>query len=87
MPKIFYTEDEYKSLKHEKEQLEKRVNGLQALRPSWAQGFTSDSVAAQTSSAALYTLWAKLKVSNQTEAVMKLDNIIKDLAVHHAQSA
>lgn len=79
MPKIFYTEDEYESLKFEKKNLEKELTTLKAMRPQWAQGFTSDSVADQTSSNALYTLWAKLKVSNQTDAVHILDLMIKDL--------
>lgn len=79
MPKIFYTEDEYESLKFEKKNLEKELTTLKAMRPQWAQGFTSDSVAAQTSSNALYSLWAKLRVSNQTDAISVLDRMIVDL--------
>jgi hypothetical protein len=42
------------------------------MRPVWAQGFTSDSEAAQASSTALAEIWAILEVTNQTDAVARL---------------
>lgn len=48
---------------------EERMRALEALRPLWAMGHTSDSIAAQTSAAALSQIWAALGVSNQTAAM------------------
>jgi hypothetical protein len=42
------------------------------LRPVWAQGFTSDSQAAQANGNALSELWAELGVQNQTDAMQAL---------------
>jgi hypothetical protein len=50
----------------------REIEALEKLRPHWANGYTSDSVAAQASTAALSTVWEMLEVRNQTEAVMKL---------------
>jgi hypothetical protein len=80
MPKIFYTEDEYESLKYENQQLTTKLAALEELRPQWAQGFSSDSQAAQTTSAALYALWAKLRVSEQTSAMRVLNILIEEVA-------
>lgn len=52
--------------------LAQEVASLEALRPHWAQGYTSDSVAAQASTAALSQLWDMLKVESQTDAVIRL---------------
>lgn len=49
--------------------LEKQLAGLEALRPHWAQGFTSTSVAAQVQTQALNQLWSLLGVNHQTAAV------------------
>jgi hypothetical protein len=57
----------------------KRLKGtLEAeikLRPRWAQGYSSDSVAAQCAQNALYAIFKKLGVSTQTEAMQALDEI------------
>lgn len=42
---------------------------LNELRSVWAQGYTSDSVAASSSANALAELWSILGANNQTEAV------------------
>lgn len=42
---------------------------LEALRPVWAQGWSSDSEAAQASANALSELWQVLGVENQTAAM------------------
>ena len=58
---------------HEMEELRERAalaeRTLQVLRPVWAQGWTSDGVAAQASANALSELWAELGVQNQTDAL------------------
>ena len=48
------------------------IDAFEKFRPHWAMGYTSDSAAAQASTAALSNLWEMLDVSNQTEAVIKL---------------
>jgi hypothetical protein len=47
----------------------RRIATLEMLRPHWAQGYSSDSLAAQTATAALAQLWGLLEVDNQTDAV------------------
>jgi hypothetical protein len=42
---------------------------LETMRPVWAQGFTSDSMAAQATSAALAQMWKALGVTDQTAAM------------------
>jgi len=51
----------------------KRV--MEQLRPVWAQGYTSDSEAAQASSNALSEIWAILGVDNQTAAMQRLRDL------------
>ena len=46
------------------------------LRPHWAKGYTSDSMAAQASTSALSELWTILEVDNQTAAVVRLRQLI-----------
>ncbi len=77
MPQIFYTDAEYRELLAQKQALESKLATVEAQRPAWAQGYTDDGVAAQGFSNALYTLWAKLKVSDQTQAVLKLGALIE----------
>ena len=48
----------------------------EALRPVWAQGWTSDSSAAQASAAALSELWQLLGAENQTAAMDKLRHLL-----------
>lgn len=56
--------------------LQERIAALEALRPHWAQGYTSDGVAAQVTTAALNGLWGLLGVKNQTEAMDKLRALV-----------
>lgn len=48
------------------------IAALEALRPHWAQGHSSDSVAAQASTAALSQIWEALGATNQTEAMERV---------------
>jgi cell fate (sporulation/competence/biofilm development) regulator YlbF (YheA/YmcA/DUF963 family) len=54
----------------------KRIKGLESLRPVWAHGNSEASVAMQVAAAALASIWEKLNVSNQTDAIIKIDNLI-----------
>lgn len=54
------------------DELTQEIQGLEALRPHWAKGFSSDSVAAQTQAVALSQIWEALGVKDQTSALMKL---------------
>lgn len=63
------------SLKAERDQLNERFYNLEKLRPHWAQGYSSDSMAAQTATSALSKLWEKLGARHQTEACQKLDRL------------
>lgn len=49
---------------------------LETMRPVWAQGWTTDSMAAQASATALAGLWQALGVDNQTAAMQRLDKLI-----------
>ena len=49
---------------------------LEQLRPVWAQGFTSDSEAAQANGNALAQLWAALGVTDQTAAMKRLRELV-----------
>lgn len=65
-----------------KEREKRAEEALEQLRPVWAQGWTSDSVAAQSSVNALSEIWAFLGVDNQTAAMSRLRQasaIIRDL--------
>ena len=53
-------------------ELNGKIEVLEQFRPLWAQGYTNDSVAAQTLGGALTRLWKMLGVSNQTDAVQAL---------------
>lgn len=57
-----------------------RLATLEAMRPHWAQGYTSDSTAAQASTAALSQLWGLLGVTSQTEAVAALKTLLEKTA-------
>lgn len=50
---------------------------LEALRPFWAKGYSSDSVAAQASTGALSEIWRILGVSDQTQAMQKLRELVE----------
>lgn len=49
-----------------------QVEMLESLRPHWAQGYSSDSMAAQSATCALSAIWRLLGVDNQTAALDKL---------------
>lgn len=53
-------------------ELERSNIALESLRPMWAQGWSSDSAAAQASSAALAEIWELLGVMNQTDAMEQI---------------
>lgn len=53
------------------------IEVLESARPHWAQGYTLDGVAAQTTAAALSGLWKLLGARNQTEAVLKLRELVR----------
>lgn len=55
------------------ERLKDLIAAENELRPRWAQGYSSDSVAAQCSQAALSEIFKKLGVTNQTEAMQALE--------------
>lgn len=61
------------------ETLENQVKMYEAMRPQWMMGYTSDSIAAQTSSAALSQLWNMLGADNQTTAVGRLKKLKGEL--------
>lgn len=54
------------------ERLTNQIEALRKERPMLAQGFTSDSVAAQVCTASLHSVWKELGVSSQTECMQKL---------------
>lgn len=68
--------DEGRSWKEEARIATERVAHLEALRPHWAQGYTSDSIAAQCCLDATLALWKLLGVNNQTEAVIRLRKLL-----------
>lgn len=52
--------------------LKEQKNYYEKLRPHWARGYTSDSVAAQSNLDATLAMWELLEVTNQTNAIAKL---------------
>lgn len=63
--------------KSELEKLQGQIDHLESMRPHWAQGYSSDSIAAQTSFSALNQLWQLLGVNDQTAAVEKLKELVE----------
>ena len=57
-------------------ELEQKIAVLEELRPHWAKGYSSDSIAAQVSFGALSEIWKILGVDNQTGAIEKLKRIV-----------
>lgn len=49
---------------------------LEELRPVWAQGYSSDSQAAQATGNALAEIWSLLGVDNQTSAMQRLKELL-----------
>jgi hypothetical protein len=58
------------------EAAERRAEAAEQLRPLWAQGYTSSSVAAQVTGAALSQIWTALSVDNQTDAMTAINAAI-----------
>ena len=67
--------DRIEELEGKLARLVRKIEGLEALRPVWAHGWTDDSVAAQTSSNALSQLWEMLGAKDQTQAVAALEEL------------
>ena len=63
MPKIFYTEDEYESLKHEKTKLEERVDALEQMH--------------ETRRMILQTIYEELGVPSLNQAVNMIRHLRK----------
>lgn len=57
--------------------LRAEIATLESLRPHWAQGYTSDGVAAQVATAALSDMWDALGVNNQTAAMARLREMLR----------
>lgn len=72
----FYPEVYVEELAGKLDALKQEVTVLESLRPHWAQGYTSDSLAAQSSIAALSQVWDLLGVDNQTAAMQKLRDLL-----------
>lgn len=53
------------------------VKTLEDLRPHWAKGYSSDSMAAQASTAALSDIWTAIGASNQTECMDKIASLLE----------
>ena len=68
-------EDAWKASEGEVERLKGTLEAEIKLRPRWAQGYSSDSVAAQCAQNALYGIFKKLGVSTQTEAMQALEEM------------
>jgi hypothetical protein len=72
MPVITYSHDEYRALELVNESLQRRLDAAETMRPQWAQGYTSDGVAAQMKAQALQQVWTALGVDNQTDCMTAL---------------
>lgn len=53
-----------------------KIENAECMRPHWAMGFSSDSVAAQAKTVALDQLWQLLHVRDQTSAVQRLREVL-----------
>lgn len=70
----------------EKARADQAQTTMEVLRPVWAQGWTSDGVAAQASSNALAELWQELGAQDQTEAMQILRDLKMQLRVAEEHS-
>jgi len=57
--------------------LEDELSHLEEMRPFWAKGYSSDSVAAQTATGALSDIWRCLGVKDQTACMYALEELKK----------
>lgn len=71
-------EQEPNPLKAELDEAKARIEHLESLRPHWAQGYSTDSIAAQTATSALVSIWKMLGVENQTSAMARLRQLLGD---------
>lgn len=78
MPVTYYTHEEYDAIAAELQDLKQRYQALEKLRPVWAQGHTSDSMAAQSATNAMTQLWKILGAAHQTQAVQIARGLIRD---------
>ncbi|MGY2429595.1 hypothetical protein [Pseudomonas tolaasii] len=69
-----FSSDSY--MQDEIDELRNKVEALEAMRPHWAKGYTSDSVAAQGQTSALSQVWEALGVNDQTACILKLRALI-----------
>ncbi len=60
------------ALLDENERMREQLSAANAMRPHWAQGYTSDGIAAQVNAAALSQVWRAIGANNQTECMEKL---------------
>jgi len=63
-------------LKAEIIRLQSNIEVLEAMRPHWAKGYSSDSMAAQAQTCALSQVWTALGVDNQTDCMEKLRRLL-----------
>lgn len=75
MPVTFYSAEEVSALRTQCLDLERKLQASESLRPQWAMGYTTDSMAAQCASNALQQIWDSLGVTNQTDAMLKLEKL------------
>lgn len=59
------------------EKLECTISHLEEMRPFWAKGYSSDSMAAQTATGALSNIWRCLGVKDQTACMYALEELKK----------
>ena len=57
------------------DRLERTIAALEKLRPLWAQGYSSDSIAAQAKTNALSSIWSYLGVQDQTACMAALKEL------------
>mgnify|MGYP003691383551 CR=1 FL=1 len=57
--------------------LEDEISHLEEMRPFWAKGYSSDSMAAQTATGALSSIWRCLGVKDQTACMYALEELKK----------
>lgn len=55
-----------------------KIEALESMRPHWAQGYSSDGIAAQVTAGALSQIWKLLGVDNQTAAMQKLRELVEE---------
>ena len=76
MPTTTYSEAEYRELQLLFVTAQAQLNTLEMLRPQWAMGYTSDSMAAQATAAAIQQVWSFLKVENQSDCMDRIENLV-----------